>query len=412
MLQRIKNLQDVVDWGLCLGCGACAYACQEKSVSLVNVEEVGIRPAFKQNCGTCNSCLAFCPGYSVDAYLASGAPTNGNRAHDDFGSALEIWEGHATDPEVRFRGSSGGVLSALSLYCLEREGMGFVLHAATDPEKPWLNKTVVSRTREEILSRTGSRYAPASPCEGLGRIEESDRPCVFIGKPSDAAATMRVRRERPKLDQNLGLVLTFFCAGEPSTKGTLDLIRDFQMVPSEVRSVRYRGEGWPGRFKVVSQTNEKSLTYQESWGKLTKYRAFRWQLDPDGMGRVADISCGDAWEKFDSESDAGRSIVLVRTERGRQILQRAMTAGYVQLWKAEPSNVIAGQPGLVQRRKEIFGRILGMKLLLVPTPKLKNFSLFRAWLTLPFQAKFRTVLGTMRRVIQRGYWHRRPLRPV
>src|SRR3982074_2669302 len=41
---RIKSLPDVVDWGMCVGCGACYSACDKDAVALVNIEAVGIRP--------------------------------------------------------------------------------------------------------------------------------------------------------------------------------------------------------------------------------------------------------------------------------------------------------------------------------------------------------------------------------
>jgi len=45
-VRHIKTIQDVVDWGLCIGCGACYYARDKAAVTLVNVESVGIRPQF------------------------------------------------------------------------------------------------------------------------------------------------------------------------------------------------------------------------------------------------------------------------------------------------------------------------------------------------------------------------------
>lgn len=328
----------------------------------------------------------------------------------EFGAALEIWEGYAADPEIRYRGSSGGALTSLALYCLEREGMEFVLHTAMDAAKPWANTTVKSRSRAEILARTGSRYAPASPCDGLPSIEESAGPCVFIGKPCDTAAVFRMRQTRPALDRNLGLVLTFFCAGTPSERGTLDLLHSLGTDPADVQSVRYRGEGWPGKFKVLcGDGGEKSLTYGESWGALTRYRPARCHLCPDGLGRVADISCGDAWDKFEENGDAGRSLILVRTARGREILRRAMAAGYVTARPSGSAQVMAAQSNLLGRRREIFGRLLAMRMLGVPVPRLVGFSLLRSWLRLPFLKKARTVAGTMARLVQRGRWRRQPV---
>ena len=410
-MARIQSLKDVVDWGLCTGCGACAYACSEGAVSLVNIEAVGIRPSFNSSaCLDCSKCLPICPGYAVDASAVSSPGPVASEADVAFGPAFEIWEGHASDPEIRYRASSGGILTALALYCLEQEGMKFVLHTGMNDERPWENKTVVSRTRDELAARTGSRYAPASPCDGLGAIEESHGPCVFIGKPCDVAAVAALRRERPQLDKNLGLVLSFFCAGTPSTKGTLDLAGSLEILPQQIDSVRYRGEGWPGRFRVVydETKQEQSLSYAESWGKLTHYRSLRCNLCPDGLGRLADISCGDAWEKSTEDGNPGLSLVIVRTARGQRILRGAIAANYVQLQPADASNVFAAQDNLLRRRTEIFGRLVALKAFGVPIPQFRGFSLLRSWLRLPVGRKAKTILGTVKRLVARGLYTRRP----
>jgi coenzyme F420 hydrogenase subunit beta len=409
--RRIATLKDVVDWGLCTGCGACYYACSRQGIFLVNIESVGIRPRFDSSaCAGCTDCLSICPGNSVDGDLATGHDLNGAEAHPAVGPALEVWEGYAGDPEIRFQGSSGGVLSALALYCLECEDMEFVLHTGVDEAKPWANRTVQSRNRSELLARTGSRYAPASPCDALGLIEKSPRPCVFVGKPCDTAAVTMLRNQRPELDRNLGLVLTFFCAGTPSTQGTLDLVKGLDVPLQEVTSVRYRGEGWPGTFKVGFQggAQERSFSYQESWGRLAGYRPLRCHLCPDGLGRVADICCGDAWERLDNGRDAGRSIVVVRTLRGQEILRRAIAAKYVDLEPVGPSAVLAAQPNQIQRHRELWSRLLGMRLLFVPVPRFVGFSLSNTWRELSFRRKVRITLGTIRRVALRGLWRRRP----
>ncbi len=210
---------------------------------------------------------------------------------------------------------------------------------------------------------------------------------------------------------SLALVLTFFCAGTPSTRGTLDLIQFMGAEPASVETVRYRGDGWPGGFKIRfkklgSEIVEKFMTYAESWGRLTGYRSLRCNLCPDGLGRLADISCGDAWERM-GKDDPGRSLVLVRTERGREILHRAMAAGYVELERVGSDSVMAAQPDLLQRRREIFGRLLALKLFGVPTPEFPGFSLFRSWSRQPFGIQARTLGGTLRRVVKRGWWKKR-----
>ncbi len=408
-MTAIRSLADVVAWDLCTGCGACYFACPKGAVTLVNIESSGIRPVFKSpGCGECRKCLDICPGYSVD--VAAVAPSPATEAEHSFGNALEIWEGYASDPAIRFKASSGGILSALSLYCLEYEGMDFVLHTGTDKEKPWENRTVKSRSRRELLERAGSRYSPASPCEGLKAVEESESPCVFIGKPCDVAAVSALRKENPGLDKKLGLVLSFFCAGTPSTQGTLEVAQSLNVLPSQITSLRYRGNGWPGRFSVQygSAPAEASLSYEESWGALTKYRPLRCNLCPDGLGRMADISCGDAWHDKGGKENPGLSLVIVRTARGKRILRDAIAAGYVVLWPAEASHVMSAQVNLLQRRRELFGRLAALRIFGIPYPDFKGFSLLHSWLQLPFRVKLRTLLGTARRIVKRRLYVRRP----
>ena len=213
-MRSIKYIQDVVDWGLCVGCGACYSVCKKEAVSLEDIESVGIRPKFKKEiCLDCTDCLVGCPGYCID--VRKNGNNSDHRSYENLliGRTLEVWEGYAADEDIRYKGSSGGLLTALALYCLEKENMKFVLHTGMHAEKPWKNITVKSRTRNELLARTGSRYIVSSPCDSLKWIEDSDRPCVFIGKPCDAAAVSELRKIRPNLDENLGLVLTFFCMG-------------------------------------------------------------------------------------------------------------------------------------------------------------------------------------------------------
>ncbi len=409
MIRRLKSLKDVIEWGFCIGCGACAYACSKQKVTLVNIHDSGIRPRFeKRSCGGCVECLSFCPGYRLEN--RNGSAAKGRPADLLIGPALEIWEGYATDEEIRLAGSSGGVLSALSLYCLEKEGMNFVLHTGPDPETPWLNKTVKSFSRQDLIQRAGSRYSPSSPCEALALIEESEKPCVFIGKPCDAAAVSMIRRQRPGLDQNLGLVLAFFCAGPPGTQATLNLLRDLKVEAREVESLRYRGMGWPGSFRVSlgNGKGEKALSYEDSWGRLAKHpRSFRCHLCPDGLGELADISCGDAWHRYKGDKNPGISLVLARTERGREILCRAREAGYVCLEPSGTEQVIRAQ-GMVERRKDILGRIQTLRIFLIPAPHFSGFHLKEAWQEKPLKARARTILGTMKRIWRRDMWRRHP----
>jgi coenzyme F420 hydrogenase subunit beta len=324
-----------------------------------------------------------------------------------FGPVLEVWEAYATDPQIRWLGSSGGVLTALSAYGLEQGGMYGVLHVAGDPADPIRNRTRLSRTRDELLEATGSRYAPASACDGLALVADAPAPCVFIGQPSEVTALRKAQMLRPVLSRKVGLTLSFLCAGSPSTRGTQELLRKSGIAEDQILELRYRGRGWPGSFALRAKDRADFvpvMSYANSWALVQQFRPFSVSLTPDGSGEDADIACGDPWYTVPAEGEAGRSIVIVRTERGRAFLHAACKAGYLRLTGIDASAILRSQANLVRKRRAIWGRLLALRLLGLPIPKLSGFSLFSIWFGLPLFAKARSVVGTFMRVVERRYY--------
>jgi coenzyme F420 hydrogenase subunit beta len=405
MSNSFSSVADVVSWRLCLGCGACVSVCSKGALTLVDVQDDGLRPKTDRGkCAQCADCTRVCPGIAIEAPGVDSTVVPGlQRA---WGPVLEVWEGYAADPEIRFLGSSGGIVTALSLYCIEKVRLQGVLHVGPAAENPLANVAVVSRDRRELVERTGSRYAPAAPCSGFGLLKLDGPPFVFAGKPCDVAAVRKWQALTGEACSRIGLAISIFCAGTPSTQGSLQLIEKLGVQPNQVTELRYRGCGWPGRtaVKTAHDGEHPSMSYEEAWGAiLSKHTQFRCRLCPDSTGELADLSCGDPWYRKIEPGDPGRSLVLVRTAAGRKILHEAMNAGYVQIEQVDPSTLPRSQQSLLQRRQHLWGRLLALRLLGVPVPRFQGFSLLANWRTLPITGKVRSVLGTIRRARQRGW---------
>jgi len=410
---RFTDVSDVVKWRLCLGCGACEYACPEKKIKLIDFIDQGIRPVVLPtgDCSGCSDCVTVCPGVGVshDPMMKTAEGVI-NMLTEGWGPVLEIWEGHATDKVIRFDGSSGGLASALALYCVENEGMRGVVHVGNDSEEQYKNKSTFSRTRDDILATTGSRYSPASPCDLFQAIEDAEGACVFIGKPCDLEGLRKTQSIRPGLSKNIGVAIGIFCAGTPSTQGTVDLLAKYGISHEDVEELRYRGRGWPGSFSVRLKSDSEWLelaTYEEAWDFLQAYRPYRCHVCPDGTSEFADISCGDPWYRSIDADEPGKSLVLVRSEKGREIVKGAIKAGYIQLTPVEPEILERSQKELLRKRGAIWGRVTTMKTLGIPAPHFQGFSLLRNWLKLSGGQKIRSILGTAKRIITRNYF--RPL---
>lgn len=406
MTRSINTAADVARWRLCVGCGACSSICPEQVIRLVDVPDEGMRPRIEdpQRCSSCHACVDVCPGYELDYSAHGSRPGISSELAPLFGPVLEIWEGHARDAEIRYSGSSGGALTALALYCLKQRDMFGVLHIGADPADPVRNRTGLSRTRKELLEKTGSRYAPASACDSLCRIEEAPAPCVFIGQPAEVAALRKACVLRPLLAERVGVALSFFCAGSPSTRGTEKLLEALGVDRAELGSLRYRGNSWPGSFTATARGQARRMSYRESWGFLQKYRPYNVHLWPDDTGESADISCGDPWYEQPDGRDPGSSLVVVRTEVGRRIVRGAMAASYLDLTPAEPWKLVKSQENLSRKRRAIAGRRLAFRAFGLPVTRIKGIPLVPLWLRLSLREKCKSLFGTIRRIVQRGYY--------
>ena len=417
MQPTIRTVLDVAEHGLCTGCGACAYM-RPGDVRMADSVRDGRRPVAagegRSDPRGVREALDACPGIDQSRPDSPRGSAAIGELADSWGPVLAMWEGWAADPRMRFRGSSGGAVSALAAWCVEKGGMHGVLHVAARRDVPYLNETVLSTTRDEIVERSGSRYAPASPCEGLRLVEDAPGPCAFVGKPCDCHAVSKVRALRPALDARLGLVVGFFCAGTPTTAGTIALLARMGIDdPSRVVSLRYRGDGWPGAATAVVETGgrleTRRLTYEESWGGvLADHKQWRCSLCPDRTAETADVAFGDPWWNGVPRDAPGRSLVLVRTERGRRAVLAAVADGYLVLEPAETWKLRASQKGFPKVRGAIWGRRATLRLLGLPVPRCAGAALFSHWRReLTASEKFRSFAGTVKRMFARGFLTRR-----
>ncbi len=408
-----RDLKRVTDPRLCLGSGVSAYICGDK-VTMVDIDDLGIRAQFADDIDPAliQEALAASPTVSVDfgqlKRRADYVPAVDKKTENNWGAITGIWEGHAGDDEIRFKGSSGGALTALSLYCLQELGFHGVLHTGEDPEDPLRNKTRMSHNRADLMKAVGSRYSPASVCDGLGQVEAAPKPCVVIGKPVEIAATRNAMTLRPKLAEKVGLTLSFFCAETPPTKATRSLMAKYGVPEDTLTHLRYRGRGWPGYFTTRSgdEAEKEHLIYHDAWAYLQSFRPWAAHLWPDGSGELADIACGDPWYEEPDGKNPGFSLIVARTKLGREIIEGAIAKGYLvaspaEVWKLEKS-----QSGLLSKKGSVWGRRLAHRLTGIPNTEFKNLDLFTPWRALSFENKLRSTVGTLRRIISRGLWTR------
>jgi len=396
-----RTVQRVLNGNLCSGCGLCAGLTGSPMI----VEAPGFnRPHLNGDVSpeTEAAIAGSCPG-SVVAPWPEAA-----HSHEYWGPYLALHTGHAADPGLRHRASSGGALSALLCHALDRGLVDAVVEVAADPSRPTRNVISIAGTAAKIFDGAGSRYAPSSPLATLLDLLARNDRLAFVGKPCDVSALRLFGRRDPRVAERFPLMLSFFCAGIPSLERSDAVVRKMGMDPAAITSFRYRGEGWPGEAAAVaSDGGERRMSYADSWGGvLSKEIQFRCKICPDAVGGSADLVCADAWyaneEGYPVFDDLpGRSLIIPRTPAGAELLRSAVGSGAVSLDQEEllPDQVDGMQPGQVKKKRLVAARTSALRVLLRPVPAMQDLGVRKAAARAPMAEKARNFLGMLRRVL-------------
>lgn len=392
-----EAISEVVGADNCSGCGACCL--MDPGLSMALDRDGFLRPVRRDGQATADAeqvatFESTCPGRIVSSPRPHGASR-----HPQLGSYLESWVVWAADSESRHRGASGGSLTALSTWLTETGRVNRVVGAAAAPEpRRTISVTIIDKAT--ALSAAGSRYAPVATAAVPGVLDPRG---AVVAKPCEASALARMTAGRPEAERPV--ILSFFCAGTPSQHATDELVRELGVEdPGVVTGLRYRGCGWPGDFTVTTPEAEHRMDYRTSWGdRLGPSVQWRCKICPDGVGESADLAACDYWETDERgyplfEEGDGRSGLLVRTERGREVLHAALEAGVLLGEPLAAEKIVAVQPGQTWRRENLWGRLVGARLGGRKVPRYRGFPLRRLALQ-DLRRTVRAVRGARRRAL-------------
>ena len=393
----MSKINSIIKNNLCLGCGLCESIFIDNCEMKVNSEGFYI-PEFiipltkKQD----ELIVDLCPGVNI---------VNSKPSNNVWGESLIKGESWSTDEEIRHRGSSGGFISGLASYLLDNKIIDGVLHVGVEDDSWLYNKLTISKSKEDIISKTGSRYAPAKVFNDiLKQLDEPYKKLLFIGKPCDIYALNNLMNKEPKYRGKIFLTIAFFCAGIPSYNATKKLVNI--NTKSKPSTLRYRGNGWPGNFTVKYENNDElKLSYKESWGNhLGKDLNFRCKICPDGIGLNADISVGDSWEDVDGypsfTNKKGRSFVIGRSLLAKSIILKAAEDKTIVFNKDKISfdTLSKTQKYQYERRVYSFYRYMAVFFKVPFLIKFKNLKLFQMVKSGNLKRGLGNFLGTIKRL--------------
>lgn len=320
------SVQAVVDRKICCGCGACSVICPTSCIEFIYGKRFNYPKIDAERCVQCGKCLEVCPS----AYILKG--TDPGFEDRPLEAGYDCYLIHSKDDGIRLDSSSGGFITGTILHLMKTGQADGAIVARCQGENPWIARSFIATTREELLSARASKYAPVSSCVTLREVLDRPGRYVFVGTPCMIEGLAKLQEQLPKLKERIVFTVGLVCAGMASRQSTIAFLQRYGVNLDKAYRIVYRGGGWPGYFRVFDEKGETILKKPSLGGSLDLvvpgdhylrcYNCF------DPWARFADIVVSDPWcdEMIDDETK-GWSGIMVRTKTGQRAVDSSIADG-------------------------------------------------------------------------------------
>jgi coenzyme F420 hydrogenase subunit beta len=337
---NFRQLQkDVIDRGLCARCGICAGICPVQVIRF-NDERF---PVLAGRCTECGFCVRSCPGGDVDFPAISRQLFASKYDPADLqGYTENLFVSHPADQSVRFAGASGGLVTGLLLYLLDKGEIEGAIVVRMDPEQPYSSQGVLATTPGEIRDAAQSKYCLTPSMEVLRELRTRKGKYAVVALPCQVHGLRKLAAVDPKLADKIAYVFGLYCNCNLNPNGHLEAIQACKISLDEVGRFDFRGGGWPGGFYVTKKEGtgislHPTIIIKDVMNIMFRlFGGWRCYLCIDALAEFADLSFGDHWA-IDYADNLGKmercTLVSQRTARGLRLLEQAVADGAVVLHK-------------------------------------------------------------------------------
>ncbi len=318
-----KLTAEVLKPGLCSGCGACVGYCPYiKSFG----ERVGVVHDCRKSEGIC---YQICPRTATDFAVMRRLNFGDEKTDPVLGTFIGIYYARACDKQVRANGQYGGVVTALSIYGMQKDIIDCALMTGGSFTGA---RPLIASSASGVLACTGSKYTAAP---GLSLYQEAVKigfqNIGIVGRPCQCTAARKMQQVKEIKGERISLVIGLFCMGSFS--------------PEFYRFIKDKGlDGYekmdiPGDINFKKGNKETSLPYDQ----VREYIRASCSICFDPLSELADLSVGS------TEYDYGWNTLIIRTDKGADLIKESVAEGIIEI-KEYPA------PRLPLLKKAVFNK--------------------------------------------------------
>lgn len=359
-----STVTSVIDGGVCVGCGNCAFV----SKGQMQIDQNGFYQPQLGSAADEDSLAMACPFLKPD--------WNEDRLADRFlphalehdyrlGKYSALHAAHVVEADFRAKGSSGGMGSWLGVELLKKGLVDGVIHARPvgrdSLEAPFF-RYGISRTISEIREAAHSHYHVVEISKVLEEVEEEDGRFLFVGVPCMVKALRRAQILRPELVNRVPYAMGLVCGHLKSIHWAMSLGWGAGVPPEDQEAITFRvkSESTPAKayyFSIKSRKSDRETVHDSAAVTGGKFNLGAMMPDAcnfcdDVFAETADITIGDAWLPQFLLDPQGKNMIVSRNPDLDRVLSEAVAEGRLKLDQLTQNEAAFAQAGGLRQRRE------------------------------------------------------------
>ena len=351
-MKKLKSIEQVVQSGLCIGCGLCAVVAPKTwKLNTDGPMPLPVRIGDDDGRG-----FSVCPAvHGTRTLSAESAATFPDLDQiTRMGPVRTALVGHSLTSQ-RANSSSGGMLTEYLSEILDEGLVDAVVHVAQASAGGF--EYVKSKSSAEVRASCKTRYFPVD-LHKLSEFVSGESKVAIVANPCFTSAVRRLSLSDPEKFGSIQHFVSFFCGHWKSKSWTEYLVACSAAADGNLIDYRTKIADRPAsKYGYQVEVNQQVATSLMSdvpnggW-QFGLFKPLLCDFCDDVGAEMADVVFGDAWLKPESEDALGTSVVLVRSATALVALQSAAAKGNVAFTELPVKRLLESQNATLRHRQD------------------------------------------------------------
>ena len=322
MIRFLK--EQVVDAGICVGCGACISVLGGQ----MEINAHGVFPVFNTfnlDHKLAKTAYLSCPGAGI--HYPSVYRSHYGKLPDNWllGEVINVRVGHASNKKIRANGASGGVISQTLSYLLENNYIDSAIVVKQGIPKPDKASVFFANSSRDILEAAQSVYTPVSTLDILSKLQPN-LTYAMTCLPEQAAAIRVLQSQGYKPAKQIKYILGPYTGTALESGAIRCLLRSNKVKDSDpIVSLQWRAGAWPGYLEIKMESGKVVRSRKVYYNFLIPFFVTQASLQSmDFSNEFSDLSVGDAWSPKYEKIGAGFAVIPLEPGKWRKLLRRCL----------------------------------------------------------------------------------------